>query len=118
MRADEAIPPGQKGVLLVPPDLTVTRFNVGVRTLEEGASVTLSLKNAAGMLVGSITRAFPPDYHEQQDAAGFLGVFDVPPSGSTEMFVASGAAIFYGATVDNRTGDPSFQIANWSPWDF
>jgi photosystem II stability/assembly factor-like uncharacterized protein len=118
LRAEEAIPPGQKGVLLIPSDLTVARFNLGVRTLEEGASVTLSLKNAAGMLVGSRTRAFPSNYHEQQDAAGFLSAVEVPPGGSIEMFVASGAAIFYGATVDNRTGDPSFQIASWSPFDY
>jgi photosystem II stability/assembly factor-like uncharacterized protein len=118
LRADEAIPPGQKGVLLIPSDLTVARFNVGVRTLEEGASVTLSLKNAAGMLVGSRTRAFPSNYHEQQDAAGFLSAVEVTPGGSIEMFVASGAAIFYGATVDNRTGDPSLQIASWSPFDY
>jgi hypothetical protein len=61
MRAEEAIPSGQNGVLLIPPDLTVARFNAGVRTLGEGASVTLSLKNAAGMLVGSRTQALPPN---------------------------------------------------------
>ena len=64
------------------------------------------------------TRAFPPNYHEQQDAERFLGGFEVPPGGSIEIFVTSGAAIFYGASVDNRTGDPSFQIASWSPWDY
>jgi hypothetical protein len=115
MRAEEAIPSGQNGVLLIPPDLTVARFNAGVRTLGEGASVTLSLKNAAGMLVGSRTRALPPNYHEQQDAAGILGVFDVPPGGSISISVDSGAAIVYGATVDNRTGDPSLQIARATP---
>jgi hypothetical protein len=64
------------------------------------------------------SRVFPPNYHEQQDALGFLRVFEVPPGGSISMFVNSGAAIVYGATVDNRTGDPSLQIASWSPWDY
>jgi hypothetical protein len=111
MRAEEALLPGQTGVLLIPPDFTVARFNVGVRSLEDGASATLTLRNASGAVVGSNTRVFPPDYHEQRDAGGFLGVVEVPPGGSVSITVNSGAAIVYGATVDNRTGDPSLQIA-------
>lgn len=112
MRAEEALQSGQTGVLLIPPDLAEARFNVGVRTLEEGASVTFLVRNAAGAVVGSTTRTFPPTYHGQQDAVGFLRVFEVPPGGSISTTVNSGAAIFYGATVDNRTGDSSFQIAS------
>lgn len=54
-------------------------------------------------------------YHEQQPAATFLGLADLPPGGSISISVTSGAAIFYGATVDNRTGDPSLQIARAAP---
>jgi hypothetical protein len=115
MRAEEALRLGQTGVLLIPPDFTVARFNVGVRTLDEGASVTLTMRNGAGAVLGTSTRAFPTNYHEQQDAAGFLGVLEVPPGGSIAITVNSGTAISYGATVDNRTGDPSFQIANATP---
>jgi hypothetical protein len=115
MRAEEALQSGQTGVLLIPSDFTVARFNVGVRTLEEGASVIFTLRNAAGAVFGSTTRAFPPNYHEQQDAVGFLRVFEVPPGGSISISVTSGAAIFYGATVDNSTGDPSLQIARAAP---
>jgi hypothetical protein len=100
---------------LIPSDFTVARFNVGVRTLEEGASVTFTLRNAAGAVLGSSSRGFPPDYHEQQGAAGFLRVFEVPPGGSIAIAVTSGAAILYGATVDNSTGDPSLQIASAAP---
>jgi hypothetical protein len=49
-------------------------------------------------------------------AVGFLGVFEVPPGGSISITASSGAAIFYGATVDNTTGDPSLQTARGS-WD-
>jgi streptogramin lyase len=118
MRAEEAIPLGQKGVLLIPPDLTAARFNVGVRTLKEGATLNIVVYDRAGTAVGLSTRVFPPDYHEQQDALGLLRVAELPPGGSISMFVNSGAAIVYGATVDNRTGDPSFQVASWSPWDY
>jgi hypothetical protein len=112
MRAEEALQSGQTGILLIPPDFTVARFNVGVRTLGEGASATFTLRNAAGTVVGSNTRAFPSNYHEQQDAVGFLQVIEVPPGGSISITVSSGAGIFYGATVDNTTGDPSFQIGS------
>jgi photosystem II stability/assembly factor-like uncharacterized protein len=118
MPAEEAIPPGQKGVLLIPSDLTAARFNVGIRTLDEGASVNIALRNAAGDLLGSSPRVLPPNYHAQRDAPGFLGVAELPPGGSISVFVNSGAAIVYGAAVDNITGDPSLQIASWSPWDY
>ncbi len=114
MRAEEALHSGQTGVLLIPPDLSVARFNVGVRTLDDGASVTFTAKNAAGTAVGSTSRVFLPNYHEQQDGARFLSV-PMPPGGSVLITVSSGAAIVYGATVDNRTGDPSLQIARVSP---
>jgi photosystem II stability/assembly factor-like uncharacterized protein len=115
MRTEDALRPGQTGVLLIPSDLTAARFNVGVRSLDEGASLTFTLRNAAGAVLGSTTRAFPPNYHEQQGAMGFLGVLEVPPGGSIAIAVTSGSAILYGATVDNSTGDPSLQIARAAP---
>ena len=115
MRVDEALRPGQTGVLLTPPDFAVARFNVGVRTLEDGASVTFTLRDAAGAVVGSPNRSLPSNYHQQQDAAGFLSVLALPSGGSITITVNSGAAIVYGATVDNRTGDPSLQIARATP---
>jgi len=84
---------------------------VGVRTLRDGATVTLTLRDAAGALVATSSRVFPATYHEQQSATAFLGTSTLPVGGSLSIEVNSGAAIFYGAAVDNTTGDPSFQIA-------
>lgn len=117
MRAQDALRPGQVGVLLLPADPTNFRFNLGVRTLEEGAVPTLTLRDASGAIVTTVSRTFPATYHEQQSASAFLGVSTLPAGGSIEITVGAGAAIFYGATVDNRTGDPSFQIAR-GPWDY
>ena len=110
-RSDDALRPGQPGALLLPSDLTNFRFNVGVRTLRDGATVTLTLRDAAGALVATSSRVFPATYHEQQSATAFLGTSTLPVGGSLSIEVNSGAAIFYGAAVDNTTGDPSFQIA-------
>jgi virginiamycin B lyase len=115
MRGEEALRPGQSGVLLLPADLTSFRFNLGVRTLEAETAATLTLRDAAGAVVATISRAFAATYHEQQSAGAFLGVSTLPAGGSITLTVSVGAAIFYGATVDNTTGDPSLQIARATP---
>jgi streptogramin lyase len=115
MRSDDALRPGFSGVLLLPADLTRFRFNIGVRTLESGAAATLTLRDAAGAVVGTMSRAFAATYHVQQSAEAFLGVPALPAGGSITIAVGSGSAIFYGATADNTTGDPSLQIARPAP---
>jgi streptogramin lyase len=115
MRAEEALRVASSGVLLIPADATRFRFNVGVRTLESGASATLTLRDASGTVVATLSRTFPATYYEQQSAGVFLGVSTLPAGGSIMIAVTTGAAIFYGATVDNTTGDPSLQIARAAP---
>jgi hypothetical protein len=84
---------------------------MGVRTLEAGAAATLTLRDAAGLVVATVSRTFPATYHEQESAGPFLGNPTLPAGGSITVAVTSGGAIFYGAPVDNTTGDPSLQIA-------
>jgi streptogramin lyase len=115
MRAEEALRAGSSGVLLLPADLTRFRFNVGVRTLEAGAAATVTVRDAAGAVVTTVSRTFPATYHEQQSASALLGVSTLPAGGSITVAVTSGGAIFYGATVDSTTGDPSLQIARPRP---
>jgi hypothetical protein len=115
MRAEEALRVGSSGVLLLPADLTRFRFNMGVRTLEAGAAATLTVRDAAGAVVTTVSRSLLAIYHEQQSADAFLGVSSLPAGGSLSITVSAGAAIFYGATVDNTTGDPSLQIARATP---
>jgi hypothetical protein len=81
--------------------------------------VTFAVLDGSGAEVGTASRSFPPSYHEQANAVGFLGPVEIPAGGSIAVYVTSGTAIVYGGTVDNRTGDPSFQIARFfSPWDY
>lgn len=111
MRVDEALHAGQSGVLLLPADPTNFRFNLGIRTLQEEGTATLTLRDASGAVLTTVSRAFPATYHEQATAVEFLGLAALPAGGSISIALTEGAAIFYGATVDNRTGDPSLQIA-------
>lgn len=50
-----------------------------------------------------------------QSASLFLGVTTLPAGGSVTIAVTAGGAVFYGATVDNTTGDPSLQVATPAP---
>jgi virginiamycin B lyase len=115
MREEDALRPEVSGVLLVPADPTRFRFNLGVRTLETEATATLTVRDAAGALLKTVSRTFPTTYHEQRSAGEFLGVSTLPAGGSIGISMSSGSAIFYGATVDNTTGDPSFQVARPAP---
>jgi hypothetical protein len=69
------------------------------------------LRDATGAVVGTVSRTYAATYHEQQSAGTLLEIATLPAGGSISITVTSGAAIVYGATVDNRTGDPSLQIA-------
>jgi streptogramin lyase len=112
---DAALPPGRPGVLTIPSDLTNFRINVGVRTLAANVAMTLTVRDAAGAVAAVVPKFFPATYHEQQAATVFLNGLPLPPGGSITALVESGTAIVYGATVDNRTGDPSLQIASPAP---
>lgn len=111
----DAIQSGHRGVLTIPADLTNFRMNIGVRTLAADVLMTLTVRDAAGAVAAVVPKFFRGTYHEQQAASAFLNGLPLPPGGSITALVEAGSAILYGATVDNRTGDPSLQIAAPAP---
>lgn len=111
----EALVAGEEGFLIAPPDPALYRFNVGVRTLGSGATLTITARNAAGTVTRTLTRVYPPNFFEQRDSASFLNGAAVAANESITIRVDSGSAIVYGATVDNRTNDPSLQLAKQAP---
>ena len=111
----EALVAGESGFLIAPPDSALYRFNVGVRTLVSGATLTITARNAAGTVTRTLTRTYLPHYFEQRDSASFLNGAAVAANESITIQVVSGSAIVYGATVDNRTNDPSLQLAKQAP---
>jgi pre-peptidase len=115
VRPADALLAGERGFLIAPPDAVLYRFNVGVRTLESGATLTITARNAAGTVTRTLTRTYPPNYFEQRDSASFLNGAPVAANESITIQIVSGSAIVYGATVDNRTNDPSLQLATRTP---
>jgi hypothetical protein len=109
LKPQNALSAGDQFVLLVPPDLVRFRYNIGVRTLGAGASITVTQRNSAGAVVRTASKTYVPTYFEQLDATTFLGA--VPSANdSLTVSVNSGSLFIYGATTDNTTQDPSVQI--------
>jgi hypothetical protein len=101
---------GVTGFLVAPRDPLKTRFNIGVRTLCSGATMTITVRNSDGVLVRTDTKTFTANYFIQTDATSFLGG---PLSGdeTIQITTSSGSAIVYGSTTDNITNDPNIQFA-------
>jgi hypothetical protein len=109
MKPQNALSAGDQFVLLVPADLARFRYNIGVRTLGTGASITVTQRNSAGTVVGTVSKTYAPTWFEQVDATTFLGA---APSANDSLTVSvvSGTLFIYGATTDNTTQDPSVQL--------
>jgi hypothetical protein len=106
----EILHPGQTGVLIAPPSFAEARFNIGVRSLADGVSLTLTVRRSDGGVVHTAVRSYPPDYFEQRSAVEFVGV-TLSGNDTVALHIESGSAVIYGATTDNITQDPSLQLA-------
>jgi hypothetical protein len=110
VQAANALSAGSIGVLVAPADLTRFRFNIGVRTLASGASMTITVRDKQGNPVRTVAKSFGPTFFVQGPASDFLGA---PLAGGESLSFAidSGSAVVYGVNADNTTQDPSFQLA-------
>ncbi len=107
----EALSQGDTTTLIVPRDLERFRFNIGVRTLGTGATITATVYDANGnehATTGPL--AFAPDYFTQMPATDFLGA-PLRANDAVAITVTSGEAVLYGTVTDNATNDPSIHVA-------
>jgi hypothetical protein len=111
LRLEDALQPGQTGALLAPADLTRFRLNVGIRTLDAGASMTITVRNAEGEVVKTVQKAFGPSYFVQMTSAALLDGHALAGGDTLSFHIDAGSAFVYGATTDNTTNDPSQQFA-------
>jgi hypothetical protein len=103
------------GILLIPPDLTNFRMNIGVRTLDPGATLTVTTFDSTGAFKGIRTLpAYGPNVFDQMPVATFTGLSSVPPGGymliSFNLF--GGRAFVYSSVIDNRTSDSTYRLAD------
>lgn len=110
-RIEEALQSGQTGALIAPSDFTRFRLNIGIRTLEHGVSMTITVRDRDGIVLKTLSRDFGATYFEQTSATGFLLGQALSGGESIAIDITSGTAFVYGATTDNTTNDPSIQFA-------
>jgi plastocyanin len=101
-RSQDFLSSGNTGVFILPADAANFRFNMGVRTLGNGAKATFTIWDESGALVNTVSTTYGPNLFAQAKATQFLGVSSLPVNGSIGITVTQGNAIFFGSTVDNR----------------
>lgn len=104
MTPDQAIEFGDTVHLVTPTDLTNYRMNVGVRTLDEGATVIVS---GSGV---NATRPYGPNFFEQVTLAAFLGATPLVNTRYSVRVDVGGSAFVYTTTTDNRTNDTAIRF--------
>nr|MDQ5871362.1 hypothetical protein [Acidobacteriota bacterium] len=100
---------GDEGILLTPPDPVKARFNIGIRTLGEGATITMTIRTAFGNVVKTVTKNFDPVFFTQIAASALLET-ELRGNESVTLRFDAGSAIVYGATIDNITQDPTLKV--------
>jgi hypothetical protein len=103
---------GSRGILALP-DLTRFRYNIGVRTLAPGARITFQLHDAAGTMIRSMERVYPPNYFVQVPAAQLFGT-ELGNGQTVVVRVDSGSAVVYGSAVPNSGSGATLHLAQRS----
>lgn len=103
-----------RGILLLPPDLTNFRMNIGVRTLDTGAVLNITTLDSAGISRATRTVTYGPNVFDQVPVSTFTGASTVPPGGWIVITfnVFGGRAFVYSSVIDNRTSDSTFRLAD------
>ena len=110
MNGADALQNGDAGVLIAPADQKF-RLNIGFRTLEQGASMTFTVRDKDGTLVKTSTRTFGPTFFQQVGSATILDGYVLTGGETITVQITAGSAFIYGSTTDNTTQDPSVQFA-------
>jgi hypothetical protein len=108
---NDALRAGDTGAILAPEDMAGFRLNVGLRTLAQGATISIIARDRDGLTVASVERELEPQFFVQAGSTAFLGGYVLQGGETISVTVIRGDAIVYGATTDNITNDPAQQFA-------
>jgi hypothetical protein len=107
---DTALQAGESGVIIAPADPAAARLNLGVRSLETGASFLITVRSKNGAVRNTVNKTYGSTFFEQVNANSYAGVI-LDASDTITFTMISGKAIIYGSQTDNKTQDPSVQYA-------
>lgn len=103
--AEPTVRPAETGffgaTLIGPGDPSRVRMNIGVRALDQGATIRIVVFDSTGTPLWSETKTYPPNYFEQVPASAFMGGAPLGPN--TSFVFNGGNAIVYGVTADNQS---------------
>jgi len=102
---------GSIATLFAPFDVAAFRLNVGLRTLNAGASITITVRDTNGNVRRTTSASYAANYFQQTDAASFLAGLAVNANDTITVTVNSGSLMLYGVTADNKTNDPAIEDA-------
>jgi hypothetical protein len=115
LKPSEALSAGSRGALIGPFDPFSFRYNIGVRTLSAGATISITVRDAAGNTLRTLMRSYPSNFFQQTDVTSFLGGLILAANQTITVDVVSGSLFVYGATADDRTNDPALDFAQSVP---
>lgn len=108
-KESSALSAGDSAVLLAPPDLAAQRFNIGVRPLGQGVSLSITIRSAAGTVIATLNRSFPANALDQESSQQFAPGVAFSGNESLTIQITAGSAFVFGVAVDNKTNDTSFE---------
>jgi uncharacterized protein YjdB len=111
MAASDALQSGETAALIAPSDAQRFRLNIGVRSLDQGVAMTLTVRDKFGSVVKSTTKSYGPNFFVQPGSAAMLDGYALVGEETISIAITSGSAFVYGSTTDNTTQDPSVQFA-------
>jgi hypothetical protein len=107
VRTRQMLVPFQTGHFTTPADPVRFRMNVGIRTLDEPARISVRSYNATFTeATNFVVKDYPSNYFEQVSLQTFVGATPYP-GGTVEIMVEQGAVSIYASTTDNKTNDSS-----------
>lgn len=115
LRADEAAQPGELAVIAGPSDAIAARFNFGVFAIGK-TTVKWELIRADGTVAGTKEVEYLAGSQKQYNyGATAVDLFALDASANNDVVhatVLQGSAFFYGAIIDQKSGDPTYVPGN------
>ncbi len=106
---EDVLSTNERGMLIAPRDPARYRFNIGVRALDDGATLDIIVRSANGSTRHAREITYDEHAFEQLPGNAFAGIA-LQSDDSIEVRIVGGSAIVYATTVDNVTNDGVIQV--------
>lgn len=107
---EEVLRKNEEALVVAPHAPDVSRFNIGLRTFDEGVHATATVRDPDGKVIGVVALLFPANTFIQQNAGDLLGPIFTGDE-SVTFRIEDGSAVIYGVWTNNVTQDPALQYA-------